>query len=187
MRLFVALTFEEEVRGQIAAVEERLQGVLAGGKPVPAENLHLTLAFLGDIDEDDVASVEDVLDDVASDPVFDLRFEHLGSFGGRRSRRGRDVGRTIWLGCEESKRLSHLQAEISDKLRRLGVELEDRPFTPHVTLARHAKLADGAGERPAGLDALVGEPIIAHISSYSLMESQRRDGGVAYERLCTWE
>lgn len=185
MRLFVALTFDDGARARIAAVQARLGRALAKGSPVPEENLHLTLAFLGEVDEDDVAAVEDALDDVASDPVFELRFEHLGSFGAGHGRKGRGAGRTFWLGCEESKRLAHLQSEIVEKLRRLGVEIEERPFTPHVTLARHAQLADGADE--TALSQAVGEPIVARFSSYSLMESRRRDDGVSYERLCTWE
>lgn len=185
MRLFVALTFDEGVREKIAAVQERLACRLEKGSVVAQENLHLTLAFLGEVDEDDLGTVEDALDDVASDPVFELSFEHVGAFGGHGAGRGRGRradGRTVWLGCAQSTRLEYLQAEVVGKLRRIGAEIEERPFTPHVTLARHAVLADAAA-----LDALVGEPIPARVSSYSLMESKRGTEGVVYERLCTWE
>lgn len=185
MRLFVALTLDEGARERIAAVQVRLADRLERGSVVPPENLHLTLAFIGEVAEEDVSVVEDALDDVASDPVLDLCFDHVGSFGrrGTGSSRGKHAGgRTVWLGCEQDTRLEHLQAEVADKLRGIGAELEERPFTPHVTLARHAVLADDVD-----LDALVGEPIPSHVSSYSLMESQLGPEGAVYEPLCTWE
>ena len=112
MRLFIAISFEEDIVEQIAEVQRRLCEALETGVPVPAENMHLTLVFLGEIDEDDLVAVEDVLDDVQSRLNFDLVFDRVDTFG---SHGKSPESTTWWLGAQPSKQLDHLQKETSPK------------------------------------------------------------------------
>ena len=187
MRLFIAISFEEDIVEQIAEVQRRLCEALETGVPVPTENMHLTLVFLGEIDEDDLVAVEDVLDDVQSRLNFDLVFDRVDTFGSH----GKSPDSTTWwLGAQPSKQLDHLQKEIADKMARLGVELERRAFVPHVTLVRHAssRAREDAEQTMQELaEKLSAHPITARVNAYCLMESQLTPEGARYQQICSWE
>ena len=76
MRIFLAIDLPDAIRGEL----ERLQEHLPVGRPVPSENLHLTLSFLGEQSEYVCEDVHEVLIDVHAEP-FDLRLAGLGTFG----------------------------------------------------------------------------------------------------------
>lgn len=187
MRLFIAIAFDEDVVERIAEVQRRLGETLEAGVVVPAENVHITLAFLGEIDEDDLVAVEDALDDVRSTLNFDLVFDHIDTFGSHAKGPG---STTWWLGTKPSKQLDHLQKEIADKMSKLGVELEHRAFVPHVTLVRHASSCarENAEQTMQELvEKLSANPITTRVSAYCLMESQLTPEGARYQQICSWE
>lgn len=187
MRLFIAIAFDESIVGQIAEVQRQLCETLEAGVLVPADNLHLTLVFLGEIDEDDLVAVEDVLDDVQSRLNFDLVFDHVDTFGSH----GRSPDSTTWwLGSRPSKQLDHLQKEIAEKMGKLGVELERRAFVPHVTLVRHASPCAREDSRLTMQELvakLSANPITARVNAYCLIESQLTSEGAKYQQICSWE
>jgi len=125
IRLFVALPLPEDVRDRLT----RLQGGVPGARWVAAENLHLTLRFVGEVDEGTAQDVDTALDTVTA-PGFPLALDGLGSFGkGHRAH-------TLWAGVERNEALMHLQAKVESALVRGGIKPEERKFSPHVTLAR---------------------------------------------------
>ena len=100
-----------------------------GGRPVPEANIHLTLAFLGDVPEARMPELEAIAQAVRF-PAFELALDRLGSF--RRAR-------VAWIGCGVvPPGLLSLESDLSARLRDAGFPLEDRPYAPHVTLARKA-------------------------------------------------
>lgn len=125
IRLFVALPLPEDLR-------ERLAG-LSGGLPavrwVPAENMHVTLRFVGEVDEGVADDLHDALSGVRA-PAFDLALAGVGTFGPERN------PHALWAGVERSAPLAHLREKVESALVRAGLEPETRRFTPHVTLAR---------------------------------------------------
>ncbi len=125
IRLFVALELPEDVRGSLA----RLCSGLPGARWVPPENLHLTLRFIGEVDQGFAEDIDAALGTVKT-PAFDLFLEGVGHFG-----KGR-AARTLWVGVGSSETLVRLQAKIETALLGAGVAPETRKFTPHVTLAR---------------------------------------------------
>ena len=129
LRLFFALWPDAAAADAL----ERLAAdvvVVAGGKPVPAGRIHLTLAFLGDVE--DLAGAQDAAVAIRAAPL-DLRLDCVGSF--RRAR-------VSWAGMlQPNAALVELQGELGNQLRQRGFALEARPFTPHVTLARKAERA----------------------------------------------
>ena len=125
MRLFVALSLPEPV-------QQRLSGLangLPGARWVKPENLHLTLRFLGEVDNLAAADVDDALAMIRS-PGFDLGLNGIGHFG-----EGRKL-RALWVGVDASDELMRLQEKIEQALIRLGLPPEPRKFKPHITLAR---------------------------------------------------
>lgn len=105
---------------------------VAGGRATPAENIHLTLEFLGEIGEERLALLHDIAAAVRG-RRFKLSMDRVGSF--RRAR-------VAWAGCESAApQVMALQRDLSRRLRAEGFDLEDRPFAPHVTLLRKTEAA----------------------------------------------
>jgi RNA 2',3'-cyclic 3'-phosphodiesterase len=123
-RLFTALEVPKEV-GQVLSM---LRGGLPGARWIDPENYHITLRFIGDIDDRLAHDIASLLDNVKRRP-FDVRFEELASFGGNKPR-------AVIAAVDPVTPLVELQAEHERLMRRLGLEPEGRKFIPHVTLAR---------------------------------------------------
>ena len=136
MRTFVAVMLPEAFVDEVASLSRRLAEVCEG-RFLPPESLHLTLAFLGEVGEVQARDAMDALDAACADvgPV-ELFAEGLGTFG-----RGRDT--TLWLGVRRTDELGHLAARVRDELGRRDLAFDGRPFLPHVTLARKARLPRG--------------------------------------------
>jgi 2'-5' RNA ligase len=125
-RLFFAVWPESAAARELARVGESLAG-LAGGKPVPAEKIHMTLAFLGSLDEEAAGSAVAAAAGVKEAPVT-MMLDTVGSF--RRAR-------VAWAAPSQPvEALATLQEALAARLRSRGFRLEDRPFTPHATLVR---------------------------------------------------
>jgi 2'-5' RNA ligase len=123
-RLFTGIAIPDDVRDRLAL----LRGGLPGARWIDAENYHLTLRFIGDIDFDVAEDVAETLSRVER-PAFPIEIEGLGSFGTRKPH-------SIIARVATSRALNELQAEHERLIQRLGLPPESRKFSPHVTLAR---------------------------------------------------
>jgi RNA 2',3'-cyclic 3'-phosphodiesterase len=134
-RTFLALELPEPIKNTLRRRIERLAKAIPDVRWVDPESLHLTLVFLGDLNDAQLASATAAASDAAgSHPPFALRLAGLGTFGSARS------PRVVWVGLAgEKARLLALQAALADGLAARGFPREDRPFTPHLTLARIKK------------------------------------------------
>jgi 2'-5' RNA ligase len=139
-RLFLALEIDDAVRSRIAAVQQALRSLPCRVAWVPPENIHLTVAFLGDVFLTEVPALAAALDGAArAVGSFTLNIQGLGTFGPPR------VPRVVWAGVAAPPReLFALHQAAADVLERAGMRVEDRPFAPHLTLGR-VKSARGAG------------------------------------------
>ncbi len=127
MRLFIALEVPERHRIALSA----LQRPLGGPRWVASDNLHLTLRFIGDADDELGEDLDGALATIAG-PGFVVRIQGAGTFGN-----GRRV-RTLWAGVVASPSLTGLQAKVERAAQRAGCVPEPRKFAPHITLARAA-------------------------------------------------
>ena len=123
-RLFTGL----EIPPRIAQSLAIMRGGLPGARWIDPENYHLTLRFIGDIDDGLARDIAGLLGRVQRAP-FELRLDGLSSFGGRKPR-------ALVAAAPPLAPLMELQAEHERLLQRLGLEPEGRKYTPHVTLAR---------------------------------------------------
>ncbi|MBE7249703.1 MAG: RNA 2',3'-cyclic phosphodiesterase [Actinomycetospora chiangmaiensis] len=123
-RLFTALEVPAELAEELAS----LRGGLSGARWIEAEDYHLTLRFVGDIDEATANDLDAELSRIRRGPVT-VTLEGLGAFGG-------DKPRAIVARVQASSALAELQAEQERAVRRVGLPAEPRKFTPHVTVAR---------------------------------------------------
>ena len=134
VRVFCAVELPSEVRQRAAEHAARLRERFREARASwpRAENLHLTLKFLGEIDEGRVALLSSAAARAAeqSQP-FELIIEGAGAFPPR------GAPRVLWLGVEdESGGLARLQSRLEDECAAAGFPREERPFHPHLTLAR---------------------------------------------------
>jgi 2'-5' RNA ligase len=123
-RLFTGIEIPPDIGQRIAL----LRGGIQGGRWIDAENYHVTLRFIGDIDYRTADEVADSLSRVKR-REFDLRFNGLDAFGGSKPH-------SLVVRVEPTRALAELQAEHERILQRIGLPPEGRKFTPHVTLAR---------------------------------------------------
>jgi len=127
MRLFVALAIPDGVAQSLMLI----QGGVPGARWQSREQLHLTLAFIGEVDGRDAAAIDDALAGIHA-PAFPLQLHGVGQFGeGKRSR-----SHALWAGARANPALEHLQRKVDTAIRRVGVPGDAHKFTPHVTLAR---------------------------------------------------
>lgn len=125
LRLFVALPLPPSLRDRLVL----LRGGVPGARWVEPEALHLTLRFIGEVDEATAADLDRALDGVTS-PTLTLALDGLGTFGkGHRTH-------TLWAGVARNDGLRHLRDKVESALVRAGRPAEERKFSPHVTLAR---------------------------------------------------
>ncbi len=125
LRLFVAIELPEATRDRLGA----LRRPLPGATWVKPESMHLTLSFIGEVDEGLAADVDAELARISA-PAFEIRIAGLGLFDSR------DRARALWAGVERSPELMGLQAKVEGAVKRAGAQPDARRFLPHVTLAR---------------------------------------------------
>ena len=124
IRAFVAIPLPDEVVSALNAA----QAGLPAGRPVAPENLHITVAFLGEHPEPLVEDVHFALDDIRA-PAFELTLDGLGLFGG-------DRPRALYAEVRPEPMLSHLREKVLQAARSAGLRLDRARYNPHVTLAR---------------------------------------------------
>jgi RNA 2',3'-cyclic 3'-phosphodiesterase len=123
-RLFTGV----EIPSDIGLALSSLRGGLPGARWIDPENYHLTLRFIGDVDDAVAHEVESLLDRVKRG-AFELHISGLTSFGGRKPR-------AVVANVAPAQALLDVQAEQERLMQRIGLEPEGRKYTPHVTLAR---------------------------------------------------
>ena len=126
MRLFIAIMPPAEALRQLAAQLACAPALPTGVRLAPPQQWHITLRFLGEVDEARCAATRRALGAVRAVP-FSLRLQNFGNFGGT----------VLWCGVNDEKgSLSALHTAISAALEHAGITPEKRRFSPHLTLAR---------------------------------------------------
>jgi 2'-5' RNA ligase len=134
VRLFAAIDLDDDALKAIAVLQQRILKTLGAGrsfKTVDSTQMHLTLAFLGEVAESDSAPVIAALSSNIEIHPFAAAFQALGVFPPR------GAPRVLWVGVKEGAReLVETQLEVAHRVEAAGVTLERRPFHPHLTLGR---------------------------------------------------
>ena len=165
MRLFIAINFPDETRAAIAKIRDNLKASAFRGNFTFDENLHLTLVFLGECDAQQTETIKAIMSgSVFSE--FTLELEKVGYFK-------RNGGNTWWVGLKENSAFSALQANLSKRLKQKGFMIEDRKYSPHVTIGREVKMQ-------AGFMLLEVPQVSFSVQSIDLMRSERINGKLTY-------
>lgn len=133
------------------------------------ETLHMTLAFLGEVDPARLAAAQAVASGLPSVAPFDLAIDRLGCWR---------HNHIVWAGCEAPPALGALADGLAEGLRAAGFRLDDRPFAPHVTLLRDARC-------PEALPA-PEKPVAWPVGEFVLVESRLSPKGADYAVLARY-
>lgn len=183
IRSFIAIELPADVRSEL----EKLQGALKSARFdfvrwVPAENIHVTLKFLGNISPTRVDGIVNVIKELSREfEPFKLEISGIGAFPNLKR------PRVLWVGLGgDIDRLQALQASLEEKLVRLGFAREPRTFTPHLTLARLRENIP-PDQRRAFSDLIGGHSVQLGCrfvaDAISLMKSQLFPSGAVYTRI----
>ena len=166
MRLFFALWPDESVRSMLAEVAARLPR--GAGRQVPVANLHITLEFIGSVDEATRACLEEAASLVTVEP-FELVLSRFGYW---------PQSRIIWFGPHHlPPELLALAFKLRESAGECGIAPETRPYRPHVSLVRKVS------RQPKWPEV---EPIEWPVSEFVLCQSVTTDKGPCYEVLQCW-
>ncbi len=145
MRAFIAVELPEEIRQEVASLQADLRAAGADVKWVEPVNLHLTLKFLGDIEEAQVGSLKEALrSSTLHLPPFTVSLEGIGAFPKT------TFPRVIWVGVSQGKEeLELLAQKVEEATNSLGFPKEERPFSAHLTIGRVAAAKGGRTTNPS--------------------------------------
>jgi RNA 2',3'-cyclic 3'-phosphodiesterase len=181
MRLFVAVDLSEEARQAMAAEQKRIAAALVGRetslKWVRQEHLHLTLVFLGSVDEARAHTLVDAMGHDVDTAPFDMVFDRVGVFPPH------GEPRVLWTGVTQgAAELIALRRELGQRAAALGIALEERSFHPHLTLGRWRE--SRRQDRERALAAEAGDPIArVRVERATLYESRLSPSGPTYTAL----
>ncbi len=183
LRSFIAIELTEEVRSGLKAVLTLLKSENHQiARWVDPSSIHLTLKFLGNVPSDRITTISQSIKTAAGEvKPFKLEINGLGAFPSLFR------PQVIWIGLSgQVDQLKKLQTAIESQITPLGFPMENRPFTPHLTLARVRDTASVTerqklGEKVSTTDLRSGFSI--SVNSISLMRSQLTPAGAIYTRL----
>lgn len=168
--MFVALDLPSDAKAECTRLVQELRPRAPEARFVPSQNLHLTIAFLGDVPPGKVEAITSAITDAAA--THTVSGSHLQSVGAFPSA-GR--ARVLWAGLTEAGELERLAQSIALSLEPLGFQPEERSFSAHITLGRLRK--------PEPVD-LIGLEVVAvpiPVESLTLFRSHLGSGPARYE------
>jgi RNA 2',3'-cyclic 3'-phosphodiesterase len=191
MRLFVAIDLDDPIRQRILRFMEGVRGFAPEARWISPASLHITLKFIGESEQ--LEAIQEKLGKVQARPAK-ISFRGTGFFPTPRS------PRVFWIGVEADERLAHAAHGIDQALLPLGIEKEQRAYTPHLTLARigsgapRRERTDGPNQKFQRLQeqlAKITPPptdfgtMTAH--QFFLYQSKTAPSGAVYTRLAGFE
>jgi len=175
LRSFIAIELPEPVRAALSELQNELKKCGADVRWAKPESIHLTLKFLGDVEEKGVDHIVKLIEGTCRKyKAFSLEVAGAGVFPNKRS------PRVLWVGINGNETFKTLQNEVDEAMVSMGFEKENRKFIPHLTLGRFRSLK--------GKDALM-EKVESHrdiklgsadVNKISLMKSDLNPAGARY-------
>lgn len=161
MRLFIAIWLSDEMKKSLVACMHDLKKQGVEGNYVPVQNLHMTLAFLGEYD--DPEKVKDVIRKVPL-PEFRLALSEKGNFGN-----------ILWAGVKGNQKLKAYVKDLRAALAAEAIPFDTEKFVPHITLIRKV-----SAKKPYQVHLPKAEMTV---KKASLMRSERKNGKMVYKEL----
>jgi 2'-5' RNA ligase len=171
MRLFIAVDLPDEIKNYVFNLQNEINSGLTKINWVHKKNLHLTLKFLGEVEDDKVDKIKERLSSIKFD-AFKLTFTKIGFFPSDKKIS------VIWLGIEPESKLIELQQKVDAEI--LNLFPDDQTFSAHLTLGR-VKMIKKMKDFKKIIDDIDIEPLEFEVKSFKLMKSDLKRGGPKYE------
>ena len=176
MRLFIGIALPDDIRARIFALSETLSPAVPSAKWVVAPSLHITLKFLAENPPERVSEITDAMSRAfAGASPFEMTLDRIGMFPSPKH------ARVLWLGVSDGfAETTDLAASLDRELEQIGFRAEERPYHPHITLARlrvPRPLAQLAEDASAGTPPLAASVSVARVT---LFESKLSRAGAQY-------
>jgi 2'-5' RNA ligase len=183
VRAFIAIDLPEILQERLRALDSKLRPQFEGLPIhwVPVKDIHLTLKFLGDVSQDNLESITEVLhSECATAAPFEVHVEGLGLFPNAQR------PRVIWVGVSGGEPMLSLQERLETGVAQLGYPPERRPFSPHLTLGRIQRKAD-ARQKKQVADIIAQHEVgllgTAVVDEVALFKSELNPDGAVYTKL----
>ena len=183
IRSFLAFELPVDIKRIIMAVSEDLRRLSLNVRWVNVTNIHLTVVFMGDVQEGQIGPIQEIVKDICKGyGPFSIAIKGIGLFGGRRN------PRVLWIGLDGAiDRMACFRDDLQEGLKSFGIKEEKRRFKPHLTLGRFRKGAR-AGTHLDDLlsryhDLTSPDCIIEELV---LFKSDLKPGGAVYSKLNGW-
>lgn len=174
MRLFIAINFTPEVKGKLSRVIQELNKEALRGNFTKTSNLHLTLAFLGEVSSNRIQDILKVMNQIFKGKnSFEIKIGGLGKFINREEL-------LYWCGIQENETLTKLQNMLIQGLKAYEFTVDDKPFQPHITLGRRCKMGLNFDEKEFAKKI---PPINMEVAMIHLMKSENKEGKIIYTSL----
>ena len=165
-RLFIAINLNEDMKEALMDIQDTMRTYGVRGKETPPDNMHLTLAFIGDYDDPEL--VKEVINGIDIRP-FQIKLSGVGAF--------RDLW---WVGIENSAPLFAISRKLRRALAESDIPFDGKKFSPHITIIRRAEGTLSDVQEEAFTSAFGSSMTVDHIS---LMRSDRGKYGMVYTEL----
>jgi RNA 2',3'-cyclic 3'-phosphodiesterase len=182
IRTFIALELPQSIHEELSTIISSLKKkVPAGIRWVPANNIHITLKFIGDVSKNNLAAIDQAVESITKGhSAFDIHLGNLGAFPNLRR------PRVVWIGIQAPDTLAKMAQEIDQALARLGYPPEGRPFSPHLTLGRVAQDAQAQELVPitrilSTQKIVIDSPVL--MEQVTVFKSELRPSGAVYTPL----
>lgn len=174
MRLFIAINFTPEIKEQLYKAIQDLSKEAVSGNFTRTSNLHLTVAFLGEVSSNRIHDIMKIMDQTAMGrDAFEIEVGGVGKFINN--------GELLyWCGIQENETLDKLQHTLIQGLKANEFSVDDRPFRPHITLGRRCRMNSSFDEKEFAKKI---SPIRMKVTTINLMKSEHREGKLTYSSI----
>jgi len=167
LRVYIAIDFEDGIKNYLDKITSYIKNHCIEGSFTRKNNFHLTVRFIGEVDNIQIAKIKEVIDKaVLNISPFELLVDNLGVF----KRKNTNI---LWIGIEKNAFLSELYEKLSTLLKESNMPFYDKLYMPHITLGRRVLF----GEEPTDLNNLFQfQRIIIPVNAITLMASKEENG-----------
>lgn len=178
MRAFIAIDLPKEIKDQLSKIQDGLKISLPKISWTKPQNLHLSLAFLGEISFEQLNEIKQIISETAEGiRSFKIKLENLGVFPDIRR------ARIVWIGTDQMPaELKQITGELKTKLNKLGLAQEKRPFQLHITLGR-IRIQLNSSLLEKGLKEIKDPAFEFNAKGITLFESILQPNGPTYKAI----
>ncbi len=174
MRLFIGIQLNPEWKECLETIQQEIKDISSKGNFTAKENFHLTIRFLGEVEEQKVKLLKEQLHGQLSKcSTFDIETTGLGFFTKKR-------GMIPWIGIKQNKLLQGVYNTVQDCLNQVDIPEEGSPYIPHLTLGRTIRLDE---EKFLELKASISPVLFQKVTNLTIFKSYQVNGRLAYTPL----